>query len=357
VLHAARRTLGGMTNAIDALSERIFGALIGAAELCTVELGRELGLYTALRDGPQTPGGLAKAAGIDERYAREWLEQQAAAGFLVVDDGSFGLADGVAEVLLDEDGPAYAGAAGAFALGVALLTPRVVEAFRTGAGVPYSDYRHVRHGIAGFNRPMFTHLLTGEWLPAVPAIDERLRAQPGAKVLDLGCGVGHSSVAMARAYPSITVRGVDLDEHSIGEARRIAAEAGVADRVGFTTGDAVEAGGSYDLITVFEALHDMGDPVGVLRNARGLLAPGGSVLIADERVSDEFVAPAGEVERLQYAFSVLHCLPATRAEDPVVANGTVLRAPTLLGWARDAGYPDPEVLGVENDFWRFYRLR
>ncbi|GGN60914.1 SAM-dependent methyltransferase [Actinoplanes lobatus] len=346
-----------MTSPTAALGERLLGALTGALELCTVELGRQLGLYTALRDGPRTPAGLAEAAGIDERYAREWLEQQAAAGFLNPGDDGFALAPGVAEVFLDEDGPAYAGAAGEFALGIALLTPRVVEAFRSGAGVPYTEYGHVRHGIAGFNRPLFTHLLGGEWLPAVPGIDRRLRDRPGARVLDLGCGMGHSSVAMARAYPAITVHGVDLDEHSINEARRVAAGAEVADRVDFTTGDAVAAAGTYDLITVFEALHDMGDPVGVLRNARELLAPGGSVFIADERVSDEFTAPAGEVERLQYAFSVLHCLPATRAEDPVLANGTILRTPTLLGWAREAGFTTPEVLDIENDFWRFYRLR
>jgi SAM-dependent methyltransferase len=339
------------------LTERLFGALLGTAELLTVQLGRELGLYTALRAGPHDPAGLAAAAGIDERYAREWLEQQAAAGFLTADGGTFALAPGVTEVLLDEDGPDYAGAAAEFALGAALLTPAVIGAFRTGAGVPYAEYRHIRHGIAGFNRPMFTHLLTGEWLPAVPEIDRRLRDLPGAAVLDLGCGMGHSSVAMARAYPAITVRGVDLDEDSITEARRVAAAAGVADRVTFTTGDAAATGGTYDLITIFEALHDMGDPVGVLRNARGLLTDGGSVFVADERVADEFTAPAGEVERLQYAFSVLHCLPATRAENPVVANGTVLRAPTLIGWARDAGYTAPEVLTVDNDFWRFYRLR
>ncbi|MEU8240477.1 methyltransferase domain-containing protein [Actinoplanes missouriensis] len=339
----------------EALGERLFGAMIGALELCTVEVGRELGLYAALRDGPLTPAELAKTAGIDERYAREWLEQQAAAGFLTPD---LALAPGAAEVLIDEGGTAYAGAAGQFVVGVALLTPAVIEAFRTGAGVPYSEYAHVRHGIAGFNRPMFEHLLTTAWLPAVPDIESRLRdTGPGARVLDLGCGMGYSSVALARAYPSITVRGADLDEHSITAARSIAAAAGVADRVSFTVADAASVTGNYDLITIFEALHDMGDPVGVLRNAHSLLSPGGSVLIADERVADEFTAPAGEVERLQYAFSVLHCLPATRAENPVLANGTILRAPTLMGWAREAGFPAPVVLDIENDFWRFYQLR
>jgi SAM-dependent methyltransferase len=345
-------------------AERLLGALIGAAELFTVELGRELGLYRALRGARLTAPELAKTAGIDARYAREWLEQQAAAGFLTAEgddpDGRlFALGEEVAAVLLDETGPAYLGTAGQFALGLGLTYPAVAEAFRTGTGVSYADYgQHIRHGIAAFNRPMFTHQLTGEWLPALADIDQRLRATPGARVLDLGCGLGHSSVALALAYPAITVRGVDLDEASVAEARRNAAEAGVADRVSFSVGDAATpAGPAADLVTIFEALHDMADPVGVLTAARASLAEGGSVFIGDERVADTFTAPADEIERLQYAFSVLHCLPATRAEGTDAANGTVLRAPTMLGWARAAGFTQPEVLDIANDFWRFYRLR
>jgi cyclopropane fatty-acyl-phospholipid synthase-like methyltransferase len=375
-----------MTTDAQALSERLLASLIGAAELITIELGRELGLYAALRDNPMTAAGLARATRVDERYAQEWLEQQAAAGFLrasapatssdtsastatatgtgtgtgtgTSDAISFTLADGVAEVFLDEGGPNYLGTAGEFAVGLGLLAPRVIETFRSGEGVPYSEYgRHMRHGIAAFNRPMFLHQLTTEWLPAVPDIDERLRATPAASVLDLGCGTGQSSIAMARAYPHITVRGIDLDENSISEARSAIATAELADRVTVELADAGTVGGEYDLVTIFEALHDMGDPVGVLKNARDRLTPTGSVFIGDERVEDQFTAPASEIERLQYAFSVLHCLPATRAEKPIIANGTILRAPTLMSWARQAGFETPEVLDIPHDFWRFYRLR
>jgi SAM-dependent methyltransferase len=351
----------------EALGERLLGALVGAAELFTVELGRQLGLYRALRGRALTAGELAGAAGVDARYAREWLEQQAAAGIVVVaapsakpDDRSFTLPEPAAAVLLDEGAADYLGAAGEFALGLGLFTPKVVDAFRTGAAISYADYGvYFRHGIAGFNRPMFVHQLTTEWLPAVPEIDTRLRATPGARVLDLGCGIGHSSVALALAYPSITVRGVDLDDASVAEARRVAADAGVADRVSFAVGDAAAPpdAGPVDLVTIFEALHDMADPVAVLASARARLAEGGSVFIGDERVADDFAAPADEIERLQYAFSVLHCLPATRAEGSEVANGTILRAPTLIAWAEAAGFTQPEVLDIPNDFWRFYRLR
>jgi ubiquinone/menaquinone biosynthesis C-methylase UbiE len=177
-------------------------------------------------------------------------------------------------------------------------------------------------------------------------------------VLDLGCGLGASALALARAHPRARVLGVDLDEASVAEARAAAAEAGVADRVSFVAGDAAQLApeAPFDLVTIFEALHDMGDPVGALRAARAVLADGGSVLVADERVADVFTAPGDPTERLMYGWSILHCLPATMAEDPVEATGTVLRAPTLAGWAAAAGFTGFEVLPIDNPFWRFYRL-
>jgi 2-polyprenyl-3-methyl-5-hydroxy-6-metoxy-1,4-benzoquinol methylase len=205
---------------------------------------------------------------------------------------------------------------------------------------------------------MFLQDLASTWLPAVPDLDRRLRSAPPARVLDLGCGLGASSIALARAYPRARVLGVDLDQASVTEARAQAAEADVTDRVRFVVGDAaqVTTEAPFELVTIFEALHDMGDPVGMLRAARSLVAADGHVLVADERVADAFTAPGDQVERFMYGWSVLHCLPATLAEHPVEATGTVLRAPTVARWADTAGFTGFEVLPIDNPFWRFYRM-
>ncbi len=341
------------------LTERLLGQLLAGTELFSVHLGIQLGLYQVLHEHPgATEAVLAKQAGIAERYAREWLEQQAAAGYVEctsLAERTFRLPDGAADVLLDPAHPASGvGLVTVFA-GVAQAVPALAEAYRTGGGVPYPAFgAFTRDGIAAMNLPGFRHALAQEWLPALPDVVERLTKAP-ARVLDLGCGAGASTLALAGAFPRATVTGIDLDEASIADARRGAAEAGLADRVTFLRQDATAAEGDYALVTIFEALHDMGDPVGVLRTVRGLLAPGGVLLVADEKVADEFTAPAGEIERLQYAFSVLHCLPATMAEHPVEAAGTALRAPTVARWAAQAGFSST-VLPIEHDFWRFYRL-
>ena len=367
----------------EALAERLFGAFVAGSELLTVELGRRLGLYEAVHRGVAvTSGELARSAGISERYALEWLEQQAAAGFLDVvgDTGeavsrTFELPSSHVPVLLDADHPENAVGFAPVLTGFALTLPAVAQAYRTGAGVAFERFgSEVRHGIGLGNRPMFTNSIA-DWMDTMPDIAERLRA--GGTVLDLGCGVGYSASAIAAAFPAVTVDGLDMDPASIGEARSTCA--GLAHRVHFTVGNAADvtdlprAAGGYHLVTIFEALHDMGNPVGALRAARDTLAPGGAVLVADERVSDTFTAPAGEVDRMMYAISVLHCLPATTAEPPTTAdsrtpagartsaqpptaaNGTVLRAPTVRRWAAAAGYTTTE-LPIENPMWRFYRL-
>ncbi len=355
-------------DAREALAQRLVDDVTRALETLSVYLGLELGLYQALADlGTAAQAELAATAGIAPRYAHEWLEQQAAAGYLACDDPRrpaeqrrYRLPAGHAEVLLDADSLYHAAPVAAMLAGVARVLPQLLEAYRTGDGVPYAAYGpQMRRGIAAANRPMFLHQLASTWLPAVRDIDRRLRAAPPARVLDLGCGLGASAVALARAYPRAQVLGVDLDQASLTQARAQAAEAGVADRVTFAVGDAaqVAAEGPFDLVTVFEALHDIGDPVGALRTARALLAADGSVLVADERVADTFTTPGDPLERFMYGWSILHCLPATLAEHPVEATGTVLRAPTVARWAAAAGFTGFEVLPIDNPFWRFYRMR
>jgi SAM-dependent methyltransferase len=351
----------------DALGERLFAGLLGGMELLAVQLGVQLGLYTALRDaGATTAGALASRAGLDERYAREWLEQQAVSGILHVAVESdnpavraYTLPTGHAEALLDPESPGYAAAMAPGLLGLAKTLDAVAEAYRTGEGVAYERYSaEVRDCIAGLNRPMYANDLATEWLACLPDVQARLAAGTPTRVLDVACGTGWSAISLARAYPQVTVTGIDLDPASIEAARRNAAESGITQRVRFETADATTAAteGGYHLAMLFEALHDMGDPVGVLRQVRSVLAVGAPLLVADERVADAFTAPGDELERLNYGWSVLHCLPATRATAPVIANGTVLRSPTVRQWAGEAGFSRVEELPIANDFWRFYRL-
>jgi SAM-dependent methyltransferase len=336
-------------------------------DLYGVYLGDRLGLYWALAEaGPLTSSGLAEAAGIHERYAREWLEQQAATGILEVNDATadafdrrFSLPAGHDEALLDETSLNYAGPFGRLAVAVVRPLDDLLTAFRTGAGVPYEAYgADLYEGQEAFTRPMFQSLLGTEWFPAVPEIHERLLTDPPARVADVACGCGWSSIAIARAYPAVHVDGIDLDTASVEKARRNLVGSGVEDRVSFYERDAADPAmaGHYDLVTVFEALHDMSRPVDVLRALRGMLADGGSVVVGDERAEDAFSAPASELERLYYGFSVLHCLPVGMVGDDPAGTGTVMRVETVQRYAEEAGFGGFEVLPIENDFWRFYRL-
>ena len=351
----------------DALADRLFRSMIESTELASVWLGLRVRLYEVLREhGPATAAELAELGGIDARYAREWLEQQAVAGLLDVEDADAGaetrlyrLPDAHADVLLDADHPAHAGATAYWMGSLAEVLQRIPGIYRSGAGLPYPEYgADCRLAIANFNRPMFVNDLA-DWFAAAPELQARLAAD-GARVLDAGCGIGWSSISLARAFPALRVDGIDSDEASIAEARRLADEAGVADRVRFRVVDAAELGaageGGYDAAFVFEALHDMARPVEALAAIRALLADGGVVVVADEKVAETFTAPGDEVERVNYGFSWWHCLPASRAETPSAANGTALRPDTVRDWAGQAGFAGYQVLPVDNVFWRFYQL-
>ncbi len=350
----------------DALAEQLFGSAIGALETLHVYLGRKLGLYDVLaQSGPVTADQLAERSGIHARYAREWLEQQAVSGVLdVVDDTSearsrtFVMPPGVAEAVCRPDSATLVSPLASMVVGIAEAMPAVLQAFRAGGGVAYEDYGvDIREGIADINRPGFVNSLASEWIPALPDIHARLQ-QPGSRVADLGCGIGVSTLAIARGYPTAEVHGLDLDASSVEAARQAADDAGISARVSFSCRDAAdpELAGRYDLVTLFETLHDMAHPVAALSAARRMLAPGGAVLVGDEKVAAAFTAPGDQMERFNYGWSALHCLAAAMTETDSAATGTVIRESTVRDYANGAGFSTCTVLPIEHDFWRFYRL-
>ena len=353
-------------SATDVLVERLFAATIDTLELASVHVGNRLGFYRGLAEGGDaTPGELAARTATAERYVREWLEQQAVAGFLSVEDADaqaaerrYGLPAAHRPVFVDEESLNHLTPIATLAMGVLGPMDALLEAYRTGGGVPYEAYgANTREGIAAINRPMFVNQLAG-WLAAIPEVHARLRRQPPARVADLACGTAWSSVAIARAYPEVIVDAIDLDTESIEDAHRTVTSAGLLDRVRPAVRDASdpELAGCYDLVTIFEALHDMNHPVEALRAARNMLAEGGSVVIGDERVAERFTAPGDEIERFNYGWSVLHCLAVGMLDARSVGTGTVIRPATVRAYAAEAGFGRVEVLSIEHDFWRFYRL-
>ena len=355
---------GGPADPAAALADRLFQHMIGALELFTVYLGERLGLYRALAaGGPATSAELAERTGTAERYVREWLEHHAASGLLEVDDPAAGplarrylLPPAHVPILADPDDVRYRAHNGVEIARAARGLPQLVDAFRTGDAPPPLPW--APEGRAEYNRAAFLNLLGTRWLPAIPDIHERLQREPPARVADLACGSGWSSIAIAQAYPLVTVDGFDLDADVITVARRHAAHAELAARVTFAVTDAALLGtsGRYDLVTILEGLHDMSRPVEALRAARGVLSPAGSVLIADELVADEFTVPASDLERYHYGWSVVSCLPGAMGDPGTAATGAVMRPATLGRYAREAGFRTVEVLPLQTQTWRFYRL-
>lgn len=234
--------------------------------------------------------------------------------------------------------------------------PALVDAYRSGRGNGWDRYgADMREGQAAFNRPAFTNLLGRQWLPAIADLDQRLRADPPARVVDVACGEGWSTIAIARAYPNADVIGVDLDAPSIEAARRNAETAGVP--VEFRHADAATLSGPFDAAIIIEAVHDMSNPVDVLRSVRATLAASGSLIVIDERVAETFSAPGDDIERFMYGWSITTCLPDGRSRQPSAATGSVMRPSTLRAYAKEAGFASVEVMPIDNDFFRFYRLR
>ena len=348
---------------VGAFAERLLTSGIGALELVTIELGTRLGLYAALGDGACTSQELATRAGIHERYAREWLEQQAVAGIVRLVAGSgdgeqrFELPTGHALALLDQECPAYLVPLASFVALAGNVLPMLTDAFRTGSGVPYAAYE-VHEAQAAFNRPSFVHELAQAWLPAVPGLVDRLTTGT-ARVAEIGCGGGWASIAVARAFPGVTVDAFDLDDASVAMARGNVAEAGLTDRVRVEVADAsgiVGRDGEYDLVFCVEMIHDVPFPVDVLRTMRRLANDAGTVLVIEPGPPDELEAPGGPFERLGYCSSVLHCLPVGMNELGSAATGSVMRPATFRTYADAAGFSSVETLAIEHPMFNFYVL-
>lgn len=355
------------TTTAEQLAGRVLKAMLGAVDLVAIYLGDRLGWYRSLAaDGPATAAELAERTGTDPRYAQEWLEQQAVTGLLTVQSPGGGqsrryaIPSATAEVLTDASSLNYLAPFARLLAAVGPTLPDLLAAYREGGGVSWEQLgATAREAQADGNRPWFDASLAGA-LAGVPDLHATL-SRPSARVLDVGCGGGWSTIALKRAYPGALVTGVDIDAPSLDLARANAAESGV--RVEFRLGNAVNVGGGrpeevYDVAFAFECLHDMPQPVEVLAAVRGALAPDGCLVVMDEAVADVFAPEGDEVERLMYGFSLLVCLPDSMSHSPTVATGTVMRADVLGSYANEAGFASVEVLPIENfGFWRFYRLR
>jgi SAM-dependent methyltransferase len=349
---------------METMDERLFRDAVAALELYTVYLGERLGLYRALaKGGPATSSELAERTSTTERYVREWLEHHAASGLLEVDDPRaealarrYRLPSEHIPVLADPDDVRYQAHTGVDVVRAGRRLPQLVEAFRSGGALAPLPWEP--EGRADANRARFINLLGRAWLPAITDVDARLRAEPPARVADVACGTGWSSIAMGQAYPRIIVDGIDLDQDAIATARQNAERAGVADRVTFSVTDAADLSvpGGYDLVTIFEALHDMSRPVEALQAAREMLSADGTVLVVDGLVRDEFTAPASERERHEYGWSVVSCLPGAMGDPRTAATGAVMRPSLLRHYAIEAGFGTVEALPIDTDYWRFYRL-
>jgi SAM-dependent methyltransferase len=293
-----------------------------AVHASTVVVGDKLGLYRAMAErGHVDPAGLASATGCDPRLVEEWLKAQFVSGYCSHEDGRYWLDDEQAAVLADPTSPANMVGAMSIAVSTAKDEDKVREAFRTGSGFGWSEHHHdLFHGVERLFKPGYLANLAEEWIPALDGVDAALRA--GGRVADLGCGHGASTVLLAQTYPESTIVGYDNHAESIDVARQRAVEAGVADRVTFEVASAQDyPGGDFDLVCIFDALHDMGDPMGAAIHIRESLAPDGAFLLVEPMAGETLEENVNPVGRIFYASSTFICTPSAQAQPGGYALG------------------------------------
>jgi SAM-dependent methyltransferase len=282
-----------------------------------VVIGEKLGLYKALASGAMSSAELAARTQTDERYLREWLASQAAGGYITYDKSTnkFSLSEEQAFTLAFEDSPAYLPGAFELALGSLAAVPQIADAFRTGAGMGWHEHVDgVFHGCEKFFRPGYAANLVSSWIPSLQDVKEKLEA--GARVADVGCGKGASTLLMAKAFPKSQFFGFDYHAKSIEGARGSAKREGVSDRVTFDVAKAKEfPGRDYDFVAVFDCLHDMGDPIGAAAHVRQSLAKDGTWMIVEPYANDHLQDNLNPVGRVYYSFSTLLCTPCSRSQE------------------------------------------
>jgi ubiquinone/menaquinone biosynthesis C-methylase UbiE len=302
---------------LNAFVGRFVGDLGAAAHSGMVVIGERLGLYKALADGPLNSSELAAKTKTDERYVREWLASQAAGGYITYDEKTrkFSLTEEQVFTLVNEDSPAYLPGAFQLALGSLAAVPRITESFRTGAGMGWHEHHDdVFHGCEKFFRPSYAANLVSSWIPSLQGVQAKLEA--GARVADVGCGKGASTLLLAEAFPKSNFFGFDYHDKSIEAARETAKRKGLADRLSFEVAAAKEfPGKDYDLVAVFDCLHDMGDPVGAAAHVLKSLAKDGTWMIVEPFANDELKDNLNQVGRVYYSFSTLLCTPCSRSQE------------------------------------------
>ena len=304
-------------NKLNAFIGQFVTDLGAAVHTGMVVIGEKLGLYRALAGGAMSVAELAAKTQTDERYLREWLASQAAGGYVTYDQktNKFSLSEEQAFTLANEDSPAYLPGAFELALGSLAAVPRITEAFRTGAGMGWHEHvDDVFHGCEKFFRPGYAANLVTAWIPSLQGVKEKLEA--GARVADVGCGKGASTLLMAKAFPKSRFFGFDYHDKSIEAARESAKRNGIADRVTFEVAKAKEfPGRDYDFVAVFDCLHDMGDPIGAAAHVRQSLAKDGTWMIVEPFANDQLKDNLNPVGRVYYSFSTLLCTPCSRSQE------------------------------------------